>query len=158
MEHIFLLIKIRKICFQILPNVLFKNIHIHSLNLLNFVLIVVFDVEAAPETVRELHFLPFNYVSGRIENFLVFYIKENVICDSSKSCKFFSIYCCWYFKKAWLFGLLSKLCHIDVLLHVYASSHASNVFGILTITHQKPMWISRSKQPFAYLDYILNNN
>ena len=66
----------------------------HNLNLLNFVLIVVFDVEAAPKTVRELHFLPFNHASGQIENFLVFYIKENVIYDSSKSCKFFSIYCC----------------------------------------------------------------
>ena len=42
----------KKLFPDVVKHMLLKNIHIHSLNLLNFVCIVAFDVEAALENVK----------------------------------------------------------------------------------------------------------
>ena len=48
-----LLIKVRKSCFlDVVKHKLLKNINVHSLNLLNFVCIVVFDVETAIQNAK----------------------------------------------------------------------------------------------------------
>ena len=51
-QYFLLLIKVRNIYFQMWSNMLLKNMHIQSLNLLSFVYIIVFNVETALEVVN----------------------------------------------------------------------------------------------------------
>lgn len=65
---IILMIKVTKRCFQKWSNTLLKNIYVHSLNLLNFVHIVVVDVETTLEVAKLVIVGRFNKLE-QISNF-----------------------------------------------------------------------------------------